>query len=161
MRNAHRSLPSRRAALAGRGSLATRRRPLGTASGFTLIELLLVMVILAVLAAVVVPKFASRGEDARKAAAKTEISSFKTALGMFETDNSRYPSTDEGLAALVEKPGGADLPNWHSTLPTVHNDPWGHPYIYRCPGGNGKDYDLLSGGADGHEGGTDDISAND
>jgi len=124
---------------------------------FTLIELLLVMVILAILAAVVVPKFTGRTEDARIKAAKAEISGVKTALDTFEIDNGRYPTTDEGLNALVTRPG--DLPNWKADgyLPKVPTDPWGHSYIYRSPGANGQGFDLLSAGPDGQEGGSDDV----
>jgi general secretion pathway protein G len=128
-------------------------------NGFTLIELLLVMVILAILAAVIVPKFVGRGEQAKQAAAKSDISAIKLQLAAFEIDNGSFPTTQEGLQALVEKPSG-DFPNWKKPyLEKVPNDPWGHPYIYRAPGNNGADYDLLSGGADGHEGGDDDINA--
>ena len=78
------------------------------------------------------------------------------ALQRFETDNGRFPTTEEGLQALVENPG--NLPNWkHSYIEKLPNDPWGHPYIYRCPGTGSKDFDLLSCGPDGHEGGGDDI----
>jgi general secretion pathway protein G len=126
-------------------------------SAFTLIELLLVLVILAILAAVVVPKFTGRTEQAKIGAAKADVSNLKTCLNNFEVDNGRFPSNEEGLNALVEKPAG-DLPNWkHSYIDKLPNDPWGHPYIYRCPGSNGKDFDLLSGGPDGREGGGDDI----
>ena len=127
-------------------------------NAFTLIELLLVLVILAILAAVVVPKFTGRTEQARISAAKADISSMKTSLGMFETDTGRFPTNEEGLAALVTKPG--DLTNWKQGgyMEKVPTDPWGHAYIYRCPGTNGKDYDLLSAGPDGNEGGNDDVS---
>jgi len=125
------------------------------ARGFTLIELLLVLVILAILAAVVVPKFTGRTEQARISAAKADISSLKLALSTFETDTGRFPSAEEGLNALAEKPG--DLQGWKKYVEKVPMDPWGHPYIYRCPGTNGKDFDLLSCGPDGHEGGGDDI----
>ncbi len=123
--------------------------------GFTLIELLLVLVILAILAAVVVPKFTGRTEDARIKAAKAEISGVKSALDQFEIDNGRYPSTDEGLNALVTRPG--DLPNWKPGLPRMPVDPWGHAYIYRSPSSNGQGFDLLSAGPDGQEGGPDDV----
>ncbi|CAN5557363.1 type II secretion system major pseudopilin GspG [soil metagenome] len=122
---------------------------------FTLIELLLVMVILAILAAVVVPKFTGRTEDARIKAAKAEISGVKTSLDSFEVDNGRYPTTEEGLSALINRPG--DLQNWHQGLPKMPIDPWGHEYIYRCPGSNGQAIDLFSCGPDGHEGGGDDV----
>ncbi|HEY8666263.1 MAG TPA: type II secretion system major pseudopilin GspG [Tepidisphaeraceae bacterium] len=125
-------------------------------SAFTLIELLLVLIILAVLAAVVVPKFTGRTEETRQKAAKAEISTIKTQLSAFEIDTGRFPTSEEGLQALIDKP--ADLAGWkHSYLDKLPVDPWGHPYIYRCPGNGGKDFDLLSGGLDGHEGGSDDI----
>ena len=125
-------------------------------SGFTLIELLLVLVILAILAAVVVPKFTGRTEQARTSAAKADVSSIKVALAAFETDTGRFPTTEEGLQGLVDKPG--DLAGWkHSYVEKVPTDPWGHAYVYRCPGTGNKDFDLFSMGPDGHEGGGDDI----
>lgn len=126
--------------------------------GFTLIELLLVMVILAVLAAIVVPKFTSRSEQARKTAAGQDISAFELALDSFEVDNGHYPSSDEGLGALVTQP--SDASNWHGPyLKEVKNDPWGHPYIYRYPGQhNTNGYDLISSGTDGQEGTADDVT---
>src|SRR6476660_10046150 len=98
-------------------------------SAFTLIELLLVMVILVVLAAVVVPKFASRSEQARNTAAIQQISNFKTSLDAFEVDNGKYPSTEEGLGALASNVG--NWQNWHGPYmenPPM-NDPWGQPYV--------------------------------
>jgi general secretion pathway protein G len=126
-------------------------------TGFTLIELLLVMVILAILAAVIVPKFVGRSEQAKQSAAKNDVTVLKGQLDAFEIDNGHFPTTEEGLQALAEKPSG-DYPNWKKPyVDKVPVDPWQHPYIYRCPGSNGKEYDLLSGGPDGHEGGGDDI----
>ena len=119
--------------------------------GFTIIELLLVLVILAVLAAVIVPKFTGRGEDARIAAAKTDIANIKTCLGMFENDNGRYPTSEEGLAALVQAPGNL-ASSWKGPYMEggVPQDPWKHPYQYRCPGShNPNGYDLFSQGKDG------------
>ena len=139
-----------------RNSIQSRSASRVARSAFTLIELLLVMVILAILAAVMVPKFTGRTEDARIKAAKGEISGIKTALDTFEIDNGRYPTTDEGLNALVTRPG--DLPNWKQGLPKVPTDPWGHGYIYRSPGGNGQSFDLFSAGPDGQEGGSDDVT---
>jgi general secretion pathway protein G len=148
----NRSLSNRRHHLQRYQSQSHQRR-----AGFTLIELLLVMVILAILAAVIVPKFVSRGKQANETAAKSDIATLKLQLDAFEIDNQRYPTTEEGLMALVEKPSG-DLPGWKKQyIDKLPNDPWGHPYIYRCPGSNNKEYDLLSAGPDGHEGGGDDI----
>ena len=126
-------------------------------SGFSLIELLLVLVILAVLAAVVVPKFTNRTEQARITAAKTDISMLDTALDAYEIDNGRYPSNDEGLAALVSQ-GSAK--NWKGPYikKDVPQDPWGNAYVYRYPGTNNVNgYDLVSYGPDGREG-NDDIN---
>src|ERR1700690_3728581 len=120
-------------------------------SAFTLIELLLVMVIISILAAIVVPKFAGRKEQANIAKAKQDISNIKTALGAFEIDNGRYPTSEEGLAALVTNPG--NLADWKSLLENVPQDPGQHAYLYRCPGSNGQDYDLYSTGASGQDGG--------
>lgn len=126
--------------------------------GFTLIEVLLVMVILTVLAAVVVPKFTKRSEQARITAAHTDIANLEVALDAYEVDNGRYPSTSEGLKALVENP--SDSKNWKGPYLKrgVPNDPWGNQYIYTQPGRhNTYGYDLLSVGGDKKEGGDDDI----
>jgi len=126
--------------------------------GFTLIELLLVLVILAVLAAVVVPKFTRRSEQARVTAARTDIANLEVALDMFEIDTGRYPTSQEGMEALVSVPGNA--PDWHGPYIKrgVPNDPWGNPYVYRYPGQQNTDgYDLYSYGPDGQEGTDDDI----
>jgi general secretion pathway protein G len=125
-------------------------------TGFTLIELLLVMIILAILAAVVVPKFVGRSEQAKESAAKTDLANISLMLDTFEKDNDRFPTTQEGLQALVERP--ANLDTWKGPyVDAVPNDPWKHPYIYRVPGNGGKAYDLLSAGPDGSEGTADDI----
>ncbi len=128
------------------------------ARAFTLIELLLVLVILAVLAAMIVPKFTKRSEQARVAATSTDIANMGTALDAFEIDTGRYPTSDEGLKALVEVPG--NIKDWKGPYlkRTVGNDPWGNPYIYRAPGQhNTTSYDLYSFGPNGQEGGGDDI----
>ena len=126
-------------------------------SAFTLIELLLVMVILVVLAAVVVPKFTNRTEQACITAAKTDITALDTALDAFEVDCGRYPSNEEGLGALFTAPG--NVQNWHGPYlkkSGVPNDPWGNAYVYRYPGThNASGYDLLSMGPDGREGNDD------
>ncbi len=136
------------------------RRPGDTSvSGFTLIELLLVLVILATLAAVVTPKFTKRSEQARITAAKTQISQFEVALDTFQIDVSRFPTTAEGLRALVEKPA-SNAEGWLEAYlkRDIPNDPWGNEYVYRYPGQyNQEGYDLSSFGPDGKQGGDDDI----
>ena len=132
-----------------------------SAEAFTLIELLLVLVILGVLAAIVVPKFAGRTEQARNTAAKTQISNFETALDAFEVDNGYYPKGKNGLNDLVVQP--KDAPNWHGPYmkqETIPLDPWQHAYIYDCPGKhNASTYDIMSMGPDGRVGGDDDITS--
>ena len=124
---------------------------------FTMIELLLVMVILAILAAIVVPKFTGLGAKASIQAAQAQISNFKTALDAYEVANGAYPTTDQGLQALITNPG--NLPNWTQLLSEskVPNAPWGTPYVYRSPGSNGKSFDLFSDGPDKQEGTADDV----
>src|SRR5436190_16636254 len=127
-------------------------------SAFTLIELLLVLVILGILAAIVVPKFAGRTEQARLTAAQTQISSFGTALDAFEVDNGYYPKGKNGLNDLVQAP--RDAQNWRGPyLKDVPKDPWNNDYLYECPGRrNGSSYDLSSGGPDGKTGSDDDVT---
>jgi len=127
------------------------------ARAFTLVELLLVLVILAVLAAVVVPKFTKRSEQARITAAITDIANLGSQLDQFEVDTGRYPTSDEGLKALVEQP--SNVKNWKGPyIKKMVNDPWGNPYIYKAPGThNSSSYDLYSYGPDGQEGGGDDL----
>ena len=127
-----------------------------TRRAFTLIELMLVLIILAILAAVVVPKFSNRREQANDARARTDIANLETALDAFNIDTGRYPTSDEGLNALVNQP--SNVTGWKGYIKTVNNDPWGHPYVYRYPGVQNKNgYDLFSMGPDGREGGGDDI----
>ena len=135
------------------------KRNMPAPAGFTLIELLLVLVILATLAAIVTPKFAKRGEQARITAAGTQISQFELALATFEIDVGRYPTTVEGLRALVEKPS-SNADGWQQPyIKSVPLDPWGGEYIYRYPGQYNQDaYDLSSYGPDGKLGGDDDIT---
>jgi general secretion pathway protein G len=127
-------------------------------SGFTLIELLLVLVILGILAAIVVPKFAGRTEQARLTAAATQISSFGTALDAFEVDNGYYPRGKAGLQDLVQQP--RDAQSWKGPyVKEIPKDPWGNEYVYECPGRqNASSYDLLSAGPDGKAGSEDDIT---
>ncbi len=137
--------------------LKTQPRRRGT-GGFTLIELLLVLVILGILAAIVVPKFAGRTEQARITAATTQINSFATALDAFEVDNGYYPKGKSGLQDLVEQP--RDAQNWHGPyVKDIPKDPWNNDYIYECPGRNNpSSYDLMSMGVNKRVGGDDDIT---
>jgi len=125
---------------------------------FTLIELLLVLVILTTLAALVVPRFTKRSEQAKITAARADIANIEVGLDAFEVDCGRYPSSEEGIKALLEQPSNAD--NWHGEYLKrgMPKDPWSAPYIYRCPGQhNTNGYDLFSCGPDGQEGTADDI----
>ncbi|MDX9754405.1 MAG: type II secretion system major pseudopilin GspG [bacterium] len=126
--------------------------------GFTLVELLLVLVILATLAAIVVPKFAGRSEQAKVTAAQTQISNFSVALDAFEVDNGFYPKGRDGLGDLVDEPN--DAKSWHGPyLKEIPLDPWGNEYVYENPGKHNQNgYDLLSMGPDGRTGGDDDIT---
>ncbi len=124
---------------------------------FTLVEMLLVLVILGVLAAIVYPKVAGRGKQARATAAQTQIASFKTALDAFEVDNGYYPKGRNGLLDLVQKP--RDAINWRGPyLDSIPKDPWGNDYTYDCPGKhNPSSFDIMSVGEDGQSGTEDDI----
>jgi general secretion pathway protein G len=126
--------------------------------GFTMIELMIVVVILGVLATIVVPRFIGREEEARVTAARVQISNFETALNMFRLDNGFYPSTEQGLSALVEKPSsGRDAARWKQYLTRIPKDPWGRDYIYISPGRDGRDYEIISSGPDGEPGTEQDI----
>jgi len=123
--------------------------------GFTLIEIMVVVVILGILAAIVVPKLMSRPDEARVTKAQTDIKGIEQALGLFKLDNGFYPTTDQGLQALVTKPETGRIPNKYPDggyLKKVPSDPWGTPYVYLSPGSHG-DFDLISYGADAEPGG--------
>ena len=122
--------------------------------GFTLIELMVVIMILGVLAALVVPRVMSRPDEARVVAARQDIAQVMQALKLYRLDNSRYPTTEQGLQALVVRPTAGPVPaNWKSYLDKVPSDPWGRPYQYLNPGVRGE-IDVFSLGADGQAGGT-------
>jgi len=123
--------------------------------GFTLIEIMVVVVILGILAALVVPKVMSRPDEARIVAAKQDIQALGQALKLYRLDNQRYPTSEQGLQALVQKPTTAPLPpNWKpgGYLDRLPQDPWKHDYLYLNPGLHGE-IDILSYGADGASGG--------
>lgn len=125
--------------------------------GFTLIELMVVIVILGILAGLIVPRIMSRPEEARQAKAMIQIESLETTLKLYKLDNGSYPSTEQGLQALVEPPEVGNLPrNWREggylEKGKIPKDPWNNEYIYLCPGTHG-DYDIISYGADGEAGG--------
>lgn len=131
--------------------LSRRRRP-GQA-GVTLIEMLVVVTIIALFAAIVGPRVMGYGDKARVTAARSQVKSFQTALGMYKLDTGAYPTTEEGLQALRVKPASAN--QWQGPyLPMdVPMDPWGHPYVYKFPGEHGQEPDIISYGQDGQPGG--------
>jgi general secretion pathway protein G len=127
--------------------------------GFTLIELMVVIVILGVLAGLIIPRIMGRPEEARRMKARVQIESMETALKLYKLDNGSYPSTEQGLEALVEAPTVGQLPRaWREggylEKGRVPKDPWESDYVYLCPGVHG-DFDLISYGADGEPGGED------
>ncbi len=137
--------------------LILRHRPAGARrqqSGFTLIEIMVVVIIIGLLAAVVVPQFLGRVDDARVAKASQDIQAIDTALTLYKLDNFKFPSTDQGLQALVEKPADPAVRNWRAGgyLKRATKDPWGNAYQYLVPGEHGE-YDLYSFGSDGQPGG--------
>ncbi|MFN7644254.1 MAG: type II secretion system major pseudopilin GspG [Burkholderiales bacterium] len=129
-------------------------REVARTRGFTLIELMVVIMILGVLAALVVPRVMSRPDEARVVAAKQDIAQVMQALKLYRLDNSRYPTTEQGLQSLAVRPTSGPVPNnWKSYLDKVPNDPWGKPYQYLNPGVRGE-IDVFSFGSDGQSGGT-------
>ena len=124
-------------------------------TGFTLIELMIVIVILGLLATTIMPRILNRPEQARRTKAAVEIRNLASALALFKTDTGRFPTTAEGLSALVANPGVRGYGK-NGYLERVPTDPWGNRYIYLSPGVHSQDYDLVSYGKDGEQGGTGD-----
>jgi general secretion pathway protein G len=136
------------------GSVTASARPAPARQrGFTLIELMVVLAILGVLAALIVPNVLGRADDARITAARTDVGNLMQALKLYKLDNQRFPSTEQGLNALILKPTTEPVPgNWKPYLDKLPKDPWGRPYQYLSPGIKGE-VDVLSFGADGQAGG--------
>ena len=132
-------------------------RPIQGERGFTLIEIIVVVFILSLLAAIITPRIIGRTDDARIAEAKVQIKNFETALKLFKLDNGSYPSGEQGLEALIQKPTVGRIPpqyreGGYLEQRRIPLDPWGNPYVYVSPGLHG-DFDIFSYGADGKEGG--------
>lgn len=139
-------------------SLGSRRRHLSAArageAGFTLIEMLVVITIIGLIMALVAPRVLNYLAESKVKAAKIQIESFGNALDLYYLDEGRYPTSSQGLVALVQRP--EDSATWNGPYlkgGVVPADPWGNAYVYRSPGQHGA-YDIVSYGADGHEGGT-------
>lgn len=126
-------------------------------AGFSLMEIMVVMIIIGILAALIAPRLIQRADEARVTEARIQIKNFETALRMYKMDNGAYPSTDQGLSALISPPLAGEIPENYKeggylekkSLPA---DPWGNSYVYISPGEN-EDYDIISLGADGKPGG--------
>jgi general secretion pathway protein G len=123
--------------------------------GFTLIEIMVVVIIIGLLAAVIVPQVIDKVDQARITKAKSDIQGLETALQMYRLDNSKYPTTDQGLQALMTQPTDPTVRHWRvgGYLQRISKDPWGVEYQYQNPGTHGKEYDLYTLGADGQPGG--------
>jgi general secretion pathway protein G len=149
---------SRRLEVVYMGVNAARRFSKDGSLGFTLLELLIVIAIIGLLAAYVGPKYFSQIGKSERGVAKSQVEAFSRALGTYRLDVGSFPSTEEGLSALVTKPAGATKWNGPYLDKAVPNDPWGHPYVYRAPGSKGNDFDVISYGKDGQPGGTGDMA---
>ena len=133
--------------------ISERRRR--SQSGLTLIEMLVVVTIIALFAAIVGPSMFKQGDKARVTAARAQMNAFMTAIGSYKLDTGMFPTTEQGLQALRERPAGMTQWNGPYLPKEVPTDPWNHPYVYRFPGEHGDEPDIISYGADGQPGGTD------
>ena len=127
--------------------------------GFTLIELMIVIVIIGILATLLVPRIMDRPEEARRIKAKTDIKTIESAFKLYKLDNGSYPTTEQGLQALIKKPDTPPVPKkWkeggYLESANVPKDPWDNPYYYSSPATDGKDYEIITYGSDGEPGGT-------
>ena len=125
-------------------------------SGYNLMELMIVIAIIAILAIIIVPRVKDLPDKAKVSKAKEGIGTLTMALDMYKIDNGSYPSTEQGLQALVEKPSGDPVPSNYKDggyIKKLEKDPWDNPYFYECPGSNGEEFVIKSYGADGKEGG--------
>lgn len=148
-----RARPLRTSRPPGKPGFRQRRGP---DAGVTLIEMMVVLVIIAIVAAIVVPNVIGRPDEARVTVAQTDIRSIGSALELYRLDNRAYPTTSQGLAALVERPvSPPEPPNWveGGYLDALPQDPWGNAYVYASPGSDDAGFDLVSLGADGQSGG--------
>ncbi len=127
--------------------------------GFTLIELLVVIIILGLLAGIVIPRVVGRVDEAKVDTTKVQLKAIKGALDQFRLDNGFYPTTEQGIDALVKRPEIPPIPGrWRPYLDKIPKDGWGRPFVYVVPGLGGRPYDLVSKGADDIEGTDDDLS---
>jgi len=141
-----------------RRRISMLRESLASERGITLIELMIVITIIGILSLIIVPRFMDIPQKARVEAAKQQLASFALALDRYNLDNGVYPSTEQGLRALVEKPSTDPAPMNYSEggylkKREIPKDPWGREFIYRSPGTHGNEYEIMSYGADGQEGG--------
>lgn len=132
---------------------------MGNNKGFTIIEVLVVIVILGILGTLLVPKFLDKPDEARVAKAHLDIKALESALKIYKLENTTYPTTEQGLGALIRKPEVEPIPKNYKKGGYIEEsnikDPWDNDYIYRSPGEDDRDYEIISLGADGQEGGED------